>query len=222
MVSDFVTSNAPTSRHRSHRPGLFASVALLALWLCLPLSASALPAENAEPTEVVHALESALIESMKVGKSLSLVERRDRLTPVVERALDLPRMARFIFGGAWRDMSEDERQGFLTVFSELSATTYANRFDKHKGERFDPVSEAGQGRDRMLVRSRFTKSNRETVSFDYLLMNSEGRWAIVNIMVDGISDLALKRSQYGGLYGKGGMEAVVENIRNQIERMHGE
>lgn len=196
-------------------------LAMLVLPACLWAQAPP-PSEDASATEVVGALEAALIDSMRSGPGMGLEQRRQKLAPVIERTLDFSRMARFIFGANWRQIGHADQERFIQTFTDLSITTYASRFDKHKGERFDPVSEAGQGQDRMLVRRRLTKGNKETVSFDYLLMRVDGRWAIVNIIVDGISDLALKRSQYGLLYGKGGMDAVIENIQTQIKRLRDE
>ncbi|PKO64443.1 MAG: transporter, partial [Betaproteobacteria bacterium HGW-Betaproteobacteria-17] len=76
------------------------------------------------------------------------------------------------------------------------------------------------GDDRLLVRSQFTKGGGGTVAFDYMLMRVDGQWRVVNILTDGISDLALKRSQYGALYAKGGMAAVLASIDGQIKRLH--
>ncbi|MDZ4348627.1 MAG: ABC transporter substrate-binding protein [Xanthomonadaceae bacterium] len=177
------------------------------------------PADASGP-EVAHSLERALIDSMKAGESLSFQQRYARLEPVIVRSLDVARMARFIFGSKWREFTAEEQDGFLEAFTTLSVSTYAARFDEHKGERFDPVSETGQGDDRMLIRSRFTKGSGDTVVFDYMLMRADGQWRVVNILTDGISDLALKRSQYGALHGKGGMEAVLASIDRQIQRLH--
>jgi phospholipid transport system substrate-binding protein len=179
----------------------------------------AAPADASGP-DVVHSLESALIDSMKAGEALSFEQRYARLEPVIVRSLDVARMARFIFGSKWREFTAEEQDRFLEAFTELSVSTYAARFDEHKGERFDPVSETGQGDDRMLIRSRFTKGSGDTVAFDYMLMRADGQWRVVNILTDGISDLALKRSQYGALHAKGGMEAVLASIDRQIKRLH--
>ena len=202
---------------------VFTGCLLAALCAMVPVAVASEPARaTASAREVVDSLEQALIESMKQGPSLTLAQRKEQLAPVIDRALDFSRMARFIFGANWREMSEADRTAFLEAFRELSVTTYAARFDVHKGERFDSASEAAQGGERILVRSRFTKGGGDKVAFDYLMMRSGGEWRIVNILTDGISDLALKRSQYGGLYGREGMAAVLANIGNQTRRLHEE
>lgn len=201
---------------------------ILLLATLVPMAVPAQPvvpvapaAADADPRTVVSTLESALIASMKAGTHLDLGQRKAALAPVVERSLDVPRMARFIFGTRWRTLSEADRERFIATFSELSVATYADRFDQHKGERFDPVSETAQGDSRMLVRSRFTKGSGDTVAFDYLLMRGDDGWRVVNILTDGISDLALKRSQYGALYDRDGMNAVIARIREQIDDDNG-
>ena len=34
------------------------------------------------------------------------------------------------------------------------------------------------------------------IALNYLLHNRDGRWRIINIIADGVSDLALKRAEY--------------------------
>jgi len=45
------------------------------------------------------------------------------------------------------------------------------------------------------------------------------QWRIVNIVVDGVSDLALKRAEYGRLMDAGGFQAVLDELAQQTERL---
>lgn len=192
---------------------------LLCAWFIAlaPVRAQSAPAPvaGAPPEEVVATLESALIQAMKNAGNEDFAQRRESLRPVVERVLDVPRMSRFLFGGDWRGLSAEDRARFVAAFTELSVATYADRFDKYKGEHFDPISAATQGQGRAMVRSRFTKGSGGTVMFDYLLMRDGDRWGIVNILTDGVSDLALKRSQYAKLFADGGLDAVIARVEQQ-------
>lgn len=173
------------------------------------------PTADTSPEAVVGALESALIEAMKNAGKENFVQRRESLRPVVERALDVPRMSRFLLGADWRKLPAGEQGRFIAAFTELSVATYADRFDKYKGEHFDPVSASAQGPGRAMVRSRFTKGSGSTVMFDYVLMSDGERWGIVNVLTDGVSDLALKRSQYAKLFADGGLDAVIARVQKQ-------
>lgn len=196
------------------------SIFLLWAWFIAsaPVAAQSAPAPAADapPEAVVAALESALIEAMRNAGKEGFAQRRESLRPVVERAIDVPRMSRFLLGTDWRTLPAEDQARFVAAFTELSVATYADRFDKYKGEHFDPVSASAQGPGRAMVRSRFTKGSGSTVMFDYVLMgDGDHRWGIVNVLTDGVSDLALKRSQYAKLFADGGLDAVIARVKEQ-------
>lgn len=171
------------------------------------------------PAEVVADLEKALITSMKMGEGSGFKKRREFLAPVLSRVLDVERMGRFIFGATWKILDARQRDLFTHSFLSLSVSTYAARFARFKGETFSYESIETRGQRRARVRSLFTKSNGDKVTFDYLLVSDGSGWRIVNIIADGVSDLALKRTQYGGLYSAAGMAPVLEHINQQVQQL---
>jgi phospholipid transport system substrate-binding protein len=56
------------------------------------------------------------------------------------------------------------------------------------------------------------------VRFDYLLHRSEGRWTILNIVADGVSDLATKRAEYRSVLKARGLDGLIRKLRDQIAR----
>ncbi len=71
--------------------------------------------------------------------------------------------------------------------------------------------------EQKLVRSQLTKSDGGTVNFDYVLHQAEGRWRIVNILFDGVSDLAIKRGEYRAIMQREGFQALIDLIKQKIE-----
>ena len=72
-------------------------------------------------------------------------------------------------------------------------------------------------RDYILVRSQFTRSNGDTVSFDYLLRQNKKGWRIINILADGVSDLALKRVEYRSILKQKGFKDFIDMLKKKIE-----
>jgi phospholipid transport system substrate-binding protein len=57
------------------------------------------------------------------------------------------------------------------------------------------------------------------VSLEYLLQRAGTDWRIINIVADGVSDLALKRAEYQRLFGSGGIEGLIAELEQQTERL---
>lgn len=197
------------------------SLAVLALLAGLAQPLAAQSAAD-EPAQVVDRLETTLIDHMKAGDSMEFQQRFERLRPMVEEIFAIDRMGRYLFGRDWQDLSEDERERFVDAFLDLSAATYAARFDEYGGEQFDAVEVQHQGEDRAVVRRTLTTGSGKQIAFDYLLTRDDDRWQIVTIITDGVSDLALKRSQYRSILDRDGFDAVIDYIREAVESQRGD
>lgn len=174
-------------------------------------------AETAAPEDVVARLENMLIDNMKAGDSMNFEQRYESLRPLVAEIMAVERMGRYIFGRDWASFDESQRERFKQAFLDLSAATYAGQFREFGGERFDPVEVQEQGEDRVVVKRRLTTGSGRKIAFDYLMLKSDAGWQIVTIITDGVSDLALKRTQYRRILKEDGLDAVIAHIRQSVE-----
>lgn len=178
-------------------------------------------ASNATPDAVVSGLEHTLLANMQ-DDQLNHDGRSQRLQVVVNRAFDFPRMGRFLFGSRWKNFDQTEKDRFSDAFGALTVATYATRFKQFNNEQFVPISSEQPGSNRAQVRHELVTGKGERIAFDYLLLQQNNEWRIVNITTRGVSDLSLKRSQYSKLYNQGGLDAVVEYIQQQSKRLSSE
>ena len=171
-----------------------------------------------EPSEVVKTLQDSLIGVMKEAESLGYQGRYEKLEPIVLECHDIPYVARIAVGKYWNTFDDQQRSRLVKTFRHLSIATYANRFDGYSGEQFTRVSEKELPKGKMLVETTFTKSDGQQLQFNYLLHQVEQKWRIVNISVDGVSDLALKRAEYMSLVKNDGFPALINKMEDQIQR----
>lgn len=174
------------------------------------------PAEQARA--VVQELESGLIEVMRKAEELAFKGRKETLEPVVERTHDLMFIARVALGRHWSELDASQQQEYLQAFRELTLSTYAGRFDGYNGETFKPLEESDRGGGRWLVRSKLITGKGKEISFDYVLHRDDQAWQIINIMTDGVSDLAMKRAEFSRLMRDGGFQNLVGKIEDEAER----
>ena len=181
-----------------------------------------LPDAEADPDEVVAALEQALLQIMQLPDA-DTADRAAVLQPVLRRTFDFRRMSRFIFGPRWQTFSTAQQEQFIQALLELSCASYAANFASYNQERFAALdaneSEIDSTSDRIRINRRLV-TNKQSVVFNYALTRTDQGWQIANIMAKGVSDLALKRSQYSKLYDEGGVDAVLDYIADQTERLY--
>lgn len=196
---------------------MFISLVLVAGLIGTAADASRADAGTGDPEEPIARLENTLIEHMKAGGSVGFDERFETLRRVTEEIMAVDLMGRFLFGRDWASFGEQQRERFKRAFLDLSATSYAGRFKEFSGERFDPVEVQKQGEDRAVVKRRLTTGKGDRITFDYLMTRTDSGWQIVTIIIDGVSDLAVKRSQYRRILKGEGFDAVIAHIRDSIE-----
>ena len=192
---------------------------LLALAAGLLLTASVTPVRAAASdgaTGVVERFQAALISAMSEAKTLGYEGRYKKLEPAIEESHDLAGIAKFAAGRYWEKLSDEQKKKYLDAFAKLSIATYAYRFDDYSGERFKALSEEANSNGDSLVRTLLSTSNGEKIHFDYVLRRKNGNWRIINIIVDGVSDLAIKRSEYGNIIRDQGGDVLIAKLQGQI------
>lgn len=190
---------------------LFAAVFL---WL---LSATA----HAEATAAgrVEAFHADLQAIMQAGPELGYQGRYDKLLPLIRETFDLPVIARVVLGQHWRELSDDRQQQFIDVFTQLTVATYADRFNSYDGETFKHLDTETLNNNRQVVKTGMQTAAGETVRFDYLLQKRDDHWRIVSVIAKGVNDLSLKRAEYTAIIQEDGFAALLDKLRDQIDRL---
>jgi phospholipid transport system substrate-binding protein len=164
----------------------------------------------------VQALSDGLISIMKGGAKMGFAGRARAIAPVVDRAFDLPLMARLSVGPAWTAATPADRDALIAAFRKLTVNQYANNFDSWSGQAFiiDPKVEV-RGTDH-LVRTTLTQPHGEAVKIAYRLRQSGSEWKIIDVFYqNSISQLATRRDDFQAIVGKGGVHALVGHV-NQL------
>ncbi len=192
---------------------------ILTVWAISMLSltpSTAGLAQDPEPTAIVERFQNELLSTMKAAERLRFRGRYKRLAVAVRESHDLAAIVQIALGPYWNDLSNTQMAMLVDAFTRLSIATYAERFDGYSGQTFATQSVEKMSPDVAAVHSVLTQSDGEEILFDYLLRHNEDGWRIVNIVVDGVSDLALKRAEYSEIMANEGFDALLERIKEKI------
>jgi phospholipid transport system substrate-binding protein len=173
------------------------------------------PAVPAEPAEVVAALHEGIVAAAHPDRTVE--QRYAELEPLVERTHDLPYIAELSIRRHWAGLTEEQRQRFLAAFRRLSVMTYASRFATVTAETFEVLGSEDAGNGRVQVHAAIHRADDPDVSLDYQLHEVDGSWKIINILADGVSDLALKRAEYARVLGTGTIDDLIKELESQTE-----
>ena len=196
---------------------LFGAAAILT-GFALPGHANAADADPA--VGPIRAFYDALLAAMKQADQLGVRGRYDKLAPVIRATFDLPAMTRIAVGPDWTAIPPEQQTALLDSFARMTIATYANRFDGYSGESFEVDPEVLSRNTGRIVRTKLLRPKEEPVTLNYLMRNSGDTWKIVDIYLSGtISELATQRSEFGAILKSGGPAALIESLRQQIDKL---
>ncbi|MCX7093390.1 MAG: ABC transporter substrate-binding protein [Methylobacter sp.] len=180
-------------------------------------TANAFAEETATAKQIVEKFQSELIAVMKDGKKLGYAGRYEKLKDPVANSHDLTKIARIVVGKEGEKLSEKQQQKLVDVFSQFSIASYAHNFKDYAGESFVFDSEEETTRGGVVVHSHLVIPGDKPVKFDYMLKEKGNSWRIINIIANGVSDLALKRSEYTTILQREGFDALITKINEKID-----
>jgi len=170
------------------------------------------------PVGVIQRFQDSLLTVMKQAQTLGYEGRYKQLAPVITATHDLETIARVSVGQYWGKLSDTQRNKLVDTFTRLSIATYAARFDGYSGETFSTPTLGRQNGVRALVKTDLTTSDGEKISFVYQLHKTDEQWRIVNIITNGVSDLAMKRAEYTSIIEKDGFDSLITKLKQKIEQ----
>jgi phospholipid transport system substrate-binding protein len=174
--------------------------------------------ETEVASQVVQGFQSELLNVMQQGDKLSFEQRFEQLKPAVIKTHDLAKITRIIVSKEWKNLTKEQKQELIQKFSTLSIASYAHYFDSFSGQSFKVESVKQLSPVQIYVHTFLVLPDDKDVSMDYLLKKRGEDWRIINIITNGVSDLALKRSEYVAVIRKSGFDVLISEISAKIEK----
>ena len=197
---------------------LLAATALVAaFWIARGAYADS-PIATDTPEATVASLHRGLIAAAQSSPG-SVDARYRALESLIEQTHDLAYIAEFALRKQWPALSDADKKRFIAAFEKLSVMTYASRFKNVSANTFKSGGPATIESGRAHVLTSIARQGQPDVSLDYMLEQKNGAWRIINIIADGVSDLALKRAEYQRILASGSLDDLIKELEAQTARL---
>jgi phospholipid transport system substrate-binding protein len=140
-------------------------------------------------------------------------EREARFRRMLDEHFDMMSISKFVLGRYWRTATEQQRVEFRQLFEDFLVSSYSARFAEYRGQGFEVRGSTVDG-GVTIVHSRIDMPSSEDIRVDWRLRGKEDRYAIVDIIVEGVSMAVTQRSEFASvIQGRGGVEGLLEALR---------
>jgi len=136
---------------------------------------------------------------------MTRAERTARYREILGDAFDLKTIGHFVIGRAWNTATPEQRDQYMKLFEKLVLKTYGNRLNFYNGEalRVDGVRPES-ARD-SIVESEITHPDGSPPTrVDWRVRNEGGKQAIIDVMVEGVSQSVTQRQEYASIIERDG------------------
>lgn len=192
-----------------------APIGLTLCALIIPVTAGA--ASSAEA--VVTALHTSLTDAMTRSVKLGCEGRLKLLQPSVDQTFDLPFVAERALRRHWKRLDSSQQQAFTAALRRSFSTTYATEFSSPGSVEFTTGNSEILSNGDVLVHTSLTPKGSNAITLDYVLKPHGSEWRVVNVMADGVSDLALRATQYDGMMKSQGFDALMARLEQQTQTL---
>ena len=187
-------------------------VSLMAMLFC-----GVLPVKAGAPTEEIRTAIDKGVQILKSAKLDSSKQRSqviDQLREIVYTRFDFDEMAKRSLGSHWRRLSPQQQKEFVTAFTELLETTYADKIDLYEGQQVEYLGETID-KNYAEVNTRVIGKNRESYLVDYRLHLVGGKWRIYDVVAENISLVNNYRSQFNRVVVNSSVEELIKRIKQK-------
>ena len=125
-------------------------------------------------------------------------------------AFHLRLMIQIASGPHWRDAPKSQKLDLVAAFGKVTIGTYAARFDGFSGQSFKTLTTKPGPQGTQMVETRLINPGGGDVELTYVTKQVKGSWRIIDVILDtGISELALRRSEYRRILKQSGIDALI-------------
>jgi len=189
-------------------------IALLVAIAAAPLPSVRAADVNPAAQSFIQTLGSQAIGEL-TGPKVPQHEREVRFRMLLESHFDMPAIAKLVLGRYWRSATDAERADVQKLFEDFIVRSYSVRFGEYFGERFEVSSSSDDEEGVTVVHSKIHRTGAEELRLDWRLHPKDGSFAIIDIVVEGVSMAVSERSEFASIIqSKGGtVKGLIEALR---------
>ncbi len=190
--------------------GTAAAVYAVLVLCCAPLYAGA----PMDLVKVSFDKALALLNDSALKAPDMKLKRRDMLREVANGMFDWEEMSKRSMGIYWKDRTPEEKKEFVKLFADLLENTYIERIESYSGEKIIYAGESLEGAYAMVKTKIITRQNVE-IPVNYTLLEKNGRWAVYDVSIEGVSLVRNYRSQINEILTRSSYPELIKRLQEK-------
>ena len=142
-------------------------------------------------------------------------EQRDELKNIINDVIYYRAMAQFALGRTYDEISNEQREEFVSLFATIIRDNSLNRLDIYRAE-VSYTSIRVDGDQAFVATIAELDDVRTTV--DYQMRSIDGNWMITDMTIDSVSTAESYNRQFQSIIRQRGFDALLQSLRRRAAR----
>jgi phospholipid transport system substrate-binding protein len=143
-------------------------------------------------------------------------ERRAEIRKTVSERFNFAEMARRSLATHWRQLTPQEQQDFVNLFTDLLEKSYVDKLESFSDEKILYLGEQIDG-DTATVRTKIVTRKNIEIPIDYRLLRSGNRWVVYDVVIEGVSLINNYRTQFNKIIRTKSYPELVRLMKIKLE-----
>lgn len=144
-------------------------------------------------------------------------QQREELKDIINNIVDYEAMARFALDEHYEELSEEEQERFVDLFSQVVRNQSMEQLNIYRAEVSYEQITLEDDNTRAMVKTIARLENRR-IPVDYRMAVKDGEWRITDISVDNVWTAESYQRSFQNILRRRGYEALVQSLQNRIDR----
>jgi len=169
-----------------------------------------------EPIDQLHDSVGQIIDILRRDvPGEQWVTKKEEIVRIVKSRFDADELAQRVLALNWKSRTEQEKEQFISLFSQVLETTYINRLKSYSDEEVTFKKQIVNN-DKAVVYSEIIK-NKQEIPIVYRVKGNKGQWLIYDIIIEGVSLVQNYRQQFNQIIKSQGYAGLVQRMEEKIQ-----
>ncbi len=189
---------------------------LLTLMVGIALTFTVMSHAGNTPTDDVRTSVDAMLEILK-NEQLDKEDKRAQMSTVINERFDFRAMSQRTLATNWKKTSNEEKQQFIALFSQLIESSYVGKIEAYTNEKVEYPGEKVKGRKAVVETLIITSS--ADVPVNYKVYQKGDQWLVYDVVIEGVSLISNYRSSYQEIMKKEGFDGLLAKMQAKIDEL---
>ena len=146
-------------------------------------------------------------------QSISLEERESKLRGIVHESFDVEVIGRFVLADFWKTADAEERDEFLSLFSDYVLQTYSQRLGGYSGQTLR-IDDSRSHRDKdAVVETTIVQNGSDPTGVSWLVRDTDNGLRILDVIVEGKSLALAQKKEFASILAREKMPGLLQLLR---------